>query len=116
MSSRYSLLMWNGRPASWTSTLPCLRMSSMLSLNRPVTWAGSDGAAMVTTALASGIWLPPAGNAQRRRRGENGAAAEAMADQDRGRFSGFAQMVRGPHQVGDVRRERRVGEIAFAGA
>src|SRR5712664_694966 len=55
MSSRNSRLMGNGRPASETSALPCLRMSSMRSLNRPVTCAGSEGAAMVTTALASGI-------------------------------------------------------------
>src|SRR5207253_2167549 len=55
MSSRNSRLMWNGRPASETSTLPCLRMSSMRSPKRWVTWRGSEGAAMVTTAFASGI-------------------------------------------------------------
>ena len=55
MSSRNPLLIWKGRPASEISTLPCLRMSSMRSLNSPVTWAGSDGAPIVTTALASGI-------------------------------------------------------------
>ncbi len=48
--------------------------------------------------------------------GKNGSAAETMADQDRRTLSGFAQMVGGPHQIGDVRRECRVGEIAFAGA
>ena len=62
---------------------------------------------MVTTALASGIC---AGG------GQNRGAAEAVADQDRGRFSGLAQMVGGPHEIGDVGGEGGVGEIAFAGA
>ena len=48
--------------------------------------------------------------------GKNGGAAEAVADQDRGTFAGLAQMVGGPHQIGDVRRKRRIGKIAFAGA
>ena len=48
--------------------------------------------------------------------GEDGRAAEAVADQDRGRFAGFAQMVGGAHQIGDVGGEGRIGKIAFAGA
>ena len=62
---------------------------------------------MVTTALASGIC----------------PAAARMAAPPRlwpiriaGRFAGFAQMVGGPHQIGDVRGEGGIGEIAFAGA
>ena len=62
---------------------------------------------MVTTALASGIC---AGGGQDR------GAAEAVADQDRRRLSGFAQMVGGAHEVGDVGGEGGVGEIALAGA
>ncbi len=48
--------------------------------------------------------------------GKNCGAAEAVADQDRWRFAGFAQMVGGPYQIGDVGGEGRVGKIAFAGA
>ncbi len=50
------------------------------------------------------------------RGGQNGSAAEAMADQDGWRFARFAQMVGGPHQIGDVRGECGIGEITFAGA
>ena len=62
---------------------------------------------MVTTAFASGIC---AGG------GEDRGAAEAVADQDRRRLAGFAQMIGGADEIGDVGRERRVGEIALAGA
>ena len=48
--------------------------------------------------------------------GQNCRAAEAMPDQDRRRLAGFAQMVGSADQIGDVGRECRVGEIAFAGA
>ena len=48
--------------------------------------------------------------------GEDRGAAEAVADQDRRRFSGFAQMIGGVNQVGDVGGEGGVGKIAFAGA
>ena len=48
--------------------------------------------------------------------GEDGRAAETVADQDRRRFPGFAQMVGGAHQIGDVGGEGGVGEFAFAGA
>src|SRR5262249_35007518 len=41
------------RPASVTSTSPLLFMSSTRSPNKPATCAGSNGAAMVTTAPAS---------------------------------------------------------------
>ena len=37
-----------------------------------------------------------------RGRGQYRGAAEAMADQDRGAFSDFPQMVGGPHQIGDI--------------
>ena len=48
--------------------------------------------------------------------GKDRRAAEAVADQDRRRLAGLAQMIGGPHEIGDVRGEGRVGEIAFAGA
>ena len=48
--------------------------------------------------------------------GQDRGAAEAVADQDRRRLSGFAQMIGRPHQIGDVGGEGGVGEIAFAGA
>ena len=61
---------------------------------------------MVTTALASGIC----------RRRQNRSTPEAVPDQDRRRFAGISQMVGGPHEIGDIRGEGGVGEIAFAGA
>ncbi len=48
--------------------------------------------------------------------GEDRCAAEAVADQDRGRLSYLAQMVGGLYEIGDIRRERAIGEIALAGA
>ena len=48
--------------------------------------------------------------------GQHGGAAEAVADQDRGAFSGLAQMIGGADEIGDVGWKRRIGEIAFAGA
>ncbi|MGY4310007.1 hypothetical protein ACVIJ6_007250 [Bradyrhizobium sp. USDA 4369] len=39
-----------------------------------------------------------------------------MADQDGGRLPGLAQMIGRADEVGDVGRERRIGEVAFAGA
>ena len=51
-----------------------------------MTCAGSDGALIVTTARASGIAM---------RGGEHGGAAEAVADQDRGRGEASAQVVGG---------------------
>ena len=107
MSSRNSRLMRNGRPASETSTSPCLRMSSMRSLNRPGDMGGIGGRRDGDDGL---------GVRDLRGGGQDRGAAEAVADQDRRRFSGFAQMIGGPHQVGDVGGEGRVGEIAFAGA
>ena len=86
---------------------PCSWMSATCCWNRPVTCAGSAGAAMVATARASGHLR---GRRQHRR------AAEAVADQDRGRLKHLAQVVRGRHQIGDVGRKRRVGELAFARA
>jgi len=88
--------MLNGRPASETSTLPCLRMSSIRSANRPVTCAGSEGAAMVTTAL---------GNRDLPGGCENGRAPPRLWPIKIARaLAGFAQMVGGPHQIGDVLR------------
>ena len=48
--------------------------------------------------------------------GEDRRAAEAVADQERGRRAGFAQMIGGADEIGDVGREGRVGKFAFAGA
>ena len=48
--------------------------------------------------------------------GEDRGAAEAVADQDRGRLPGFAQMIGGADEVGDIRRKGRIGKIALAGA
>ncbi len=48
--------------------------------------------------------------------GEDRGTAEAVADQDRRRRADLAQMIGGAHEVGDVGGERRIGEIAFAGA
>jgi hypothetical protein len=39
-----------------------------------------------------------------------------VADQKRGRPPRVAQMIGGTHEIGDVRSEGGVGEIAFAGA
>ena len=61
---------------------------------------------MVATARASGCV----------RGGQHRGAAEAVPDQDRGRAMHLAQMVGGRDQIGDVGGERRVGELAFAGA
>ena len=47
---------------------------------------------------------------------EHRRAAEAVADQDRGRAIHLAQMVRGRDQIGDIGREGRVGELALARA
>ena len=47
------------------------------------------------------------------RGGEHRRAAEAMSDQDRWRGERAAQMVGGRDQIVDVRRKRRVGELAF---
>ena len=49
-------------------------------------------------------------------RREHRRTAEAVADQQRWRLPHLAQMIGGAHQVGDIGRERGVGEIAFAGA
>ena len=43
--------------------------------------------------------------------GEDRRTAEAVADQDRGRPAGFAQMIGGADEIGDVGREGRIGEI-----
>ena len=107
MSSRNSRLMWNGRPASWTSTLPCVRMSSMRSLKRCVTCAGSEGAAMVTTAFASGI-CPAAARIA--------APPRLWPIRIAGALPRLAQMIGGADEIGDVGGKGRVGEIAFAGA
>ena len=56
-----------------------------------------------------GIRNPPGG-------GEDRRTAEAVPDQDRGRAPCLAQMISGAHEIGHVRREGRVGEIAFAGS
>ncbi len=61
---------------------------------------------MVTTALAS---------ANLSGGGENGGTAEAVADQDRRRPPGLAQMIGGVNEVGDIRRKGRIGKVALAG-
>ena len=48
------------------------------------------------------------------RGGEHRGAAETVADQQPGRAMHFPQVICGGDQIGDVRRERRVGEFAFA--
>src|SRR5262249_41220164 len=48
--------------------------------------------------------------------GEHRGAAEAVADEDRGRGGAAAQLVRGRDQVGDIGGECGVGEFAFARA
>ena len=48
------------------------------------------------------------------RGGQHGAAAQAVADQDRRRAVHLAQMIGGGDQVVDVRGKMRVGEFAFA--
>ena len=48
--------------------------------------------------------------------GKDRGAAEAVADQDRGRPAGFTQMIGGADEIGDVGGEGRIGEIALAGA
>src|SRR6185312_12784315 len=63
MSSRNSRAILNGRPPSSTSTSPFALMSSIFPRNRFDTCAASAGAAMVTTARASEIWLAAASTA-----------------------------------------------------
>ncbi len=48
--------------------------------------------------------------------GEDRRPAKTVPDQDRRRLTRLPQMVGGEDEIGDVRRERRIGEIAFAGA
>ena len=48
--------------------------------------------------------------------GEHRRAAEAVADEDRGRAGAPAQFVRGRHQIGDVGGKAGVGEFALARA
>ena len=50
------------------------------------------------------------------RGGEHRGAAEAVADQDRGRHERRSQMIGGGDQIVDIRRERGVGKLALAGA
>ena len=68
---------------------------------------GSLGAAIVTTARASG---------HVRGRREHGRAAEAVADQDRGRPPRSPQLICGGDEIRDIGRKRGVGEFAFARA
>ena len=92
MSSRNSRRMRNGRPAIATSTSPCVRMSSTRSRNRPATCAGSLGRRdrdhRARLRYGAG-------------RRQHGGAAETVADQQRGRAPGRAQV------VGRGRRDRR---------
>ena len=97
--------MRNGRPTSCTSTSPCARIASTLSLNRLTTWAGSIGAAMVTSARASAIFGAAASTAAPPRLWPMRIAGGAIAR---------AQMIGGGDQILDVRGEMRVGEFALA--
>ena len=99
--------MRNGRPASCTSTSPCSLIFSILILEQP-----DDVARIVRRG--DGDHGARLGDAMRGR--EHGAAAEAVADQDRRRAVHLAQMIGGGDQVVDVRGEMRVGEFAFAAA
>ena len=62
---------------------------------------------MVTTALASGIWPAAARIA---------APPRLWPIRIAGALRRLAQMIGGAHEIGDVGGERRIGEIAFAGA
>src|SRR5206468_3234433 len=48
--------------------------------------------------------------------GEDRGATEAMTNQDRWRLPRLPQMIGSEHKIGNVRRECRIGKIAFAGA
>src|SRR6201986_3498246 len=48
--------------------------------------------------------------------GEDRSSAEAVADQDCRCFTRLPQMIRGADEIGDIGGERRVGELALAGA
>src|SRR5262249_6678932 len=114
-SSTNARLMRNCRPASVACTSPLAAMSASRSLNRPVTWLGSQGAAIVTTARASAT-SARAGLRDFSRRGEHGGAAETVADEDRRRLRPAAQLVRGGDEIADVGGKRRVGELTLTGA
>ena len=96
------------RPAGeCTSTSPCARMSSIRSVNRCVTCAGSDGRGDGDDRL--GLRDLPGG-------GEEAAPPRLWPISSAGACAGVAQMVGGADQIGDVGREGGVGEFAFAGA
>src|SRR5678816_3537652 len=104
MSSRNSLRMRNGRPASATSTSPFSWISGMRSLNRPVTWFGSAQAAIVATARASGTWLAAASQVPEAR-----AVATIAACADPNHVTGlFKERIPEIQEKGEV-------EVALAG-
>jgi len=47
---------------------------------------------------------------------EHGGAAETVTDQDSGCAHRHPQMIRGGHQIVDVRGKGCIGELTFAGA
>ena len=99
--------MWNGRPASCDFDL-ALRadvLDAVLEQMRDVRGIGGCGDGHDRLGFRD---LPGGG--------EDGGAAKAVADQDRRRRAGLAQMIGGADEVGDVGREGGVGKIAFAGA
>ena len=99
--------MRNGRPASATSTSPCVADLVDLLLEQA-------GDVRRIARRGDGHHRARLGNAVRG--GQHRGAAEAVADQDRRRAVRLAQMIGGGDQVVDVRGKMRVGEFAFAGA
>ena len=73
-------------------------------MNRAVTWAASQGAAIVTTALASGICPAAASTAAPPRLWPIRIAGACRVAQRR------------PDEIGDIRGEVAIGEFAVAGA
>ena len=106
-SSRNSRRIVNGRPASRTSTSPCSRMAPTWLLEQAgdMGGVGRRGDRHHAARICDAV-----------RGRQHGGAAQAVADQERGRRSRLAQMIGGGHQVVDVGRKMRVGEFALAAA
>ena len=99
--------MRNGRPASETSTSPVLADVLDAILEKAGDMRRIGGGRDGDDGLGLG---------DLRGGSEDGGAAQAVADQDRRRLSGLAQMIGGADEIGDVGGKGRVGEIALAGA
>ncbi len=99
--------MRNGRPASATSTSPCVADLVDLILEQ-----ADDVAGIVRRA--DGDHRARLRNFVRG--GEHRGTTQAVADQNRGRSARLAQVIGGGDEIVHVRRKMRVGELAFAGA